>query len=40
LIWNSMPLMTGTIVQVKVIGALDMEDGGKKRLQITGCSCI
>jgi inorganic pyrophosphatase len=36
LIWNSMPLMTGTIVQVKVIGALDMEDGGKKDYKLLG----
>jgi inorganic pyrophosphatase len=36
LIYNSTPLMTGTVVTCRVLGVLDMTDGGKKDYKVLG----
>jgi inorganic pyrophosphatase len=36
LIYNSMPIMTGTVVKARVLGLLDMTDDGKKDYKLIG----
>lgn len=36
LVYNTMPLMTGTVVKVRIVGVLDMTDGGKKDYKFIG----
>jgi inorganic pyrophosphatase len=36
LIYNSAPLMTGTVVSCRVLGVLDMTDGGRKDYKLVG----
>jgi inorganic pyrophosphatase len=36
MIWNSTPLITGSVVSCRIIGVLDMEDGGHKDYKLLG----